>query len=251
MSQRTGICINVGNCKNADSKLPIETPIAADFVCPECGRELVEMGGKKKMKLSKPMLIMLPILILFLGAGGYTYYWFSKAKKTVKAGIQTVEKVKEVVEESGIVPVIKDKIEEISEAQKTTTPETQQPTQSRQPNKSDDKTVNNSTAPVVTPAQKESACKQISASSIDDFLSKVSDKQIPNCEKGDMIKNYTKFFSSSQAFVNIVDNNGSIMRRFGAKDYVTRLTGSGKQVFVQQGGQTDGNKYVELMVREL
>ena len=33
-TNRKGVCINVGNCKNADSKMTIEVSIAADFICP-------------------------------------------------------------------------------------------------------------------------------------------------------------------------------------------------------------------------
>ena len=47
---RKGICTNLGNCKNADSKLPIEVPITADFICPECDRELMEIIPKKTIQ---------------------------------------------------------------------------------------------------------------------------------------------------------------------------------------------------------
>ena len=62
---RKGICTNVGNnCKNADSKLTIEVPVTADFICPECERELMEIKPRKPFPLKK--FLILSCLLIFL-----------------------------------------------------------------------------------------------------------------------------------------------------------------------------------------
>lgn len=95
--KRNGICINVGNCRQADNKIKQEISIAADFVCSECGRDLIPLTEKGKMKLSKPMLIAIPILVLLLGGAGYGWYYYSRAKAVVQTTENAINKTSDVV----------------------------------------------------------------------------------------------------------------------------------------------------------
>lgn len=81
---RKGICINVGNCKNADSKLQIEVSVAADFICPECGRDLVEVPGKKQLPVKKIALFaVIPVVVMAIGA-----FYFLKVKNAVSVATE-------------------------------------------------------------------------------------------------------------------------------------------------------------------
>lgn len=42
---RTGRCTNIGNCDLADSRALVEVKPGADFICSECGKPLMVMGG--------------------------------------------------------------------------------------------------------------------------------------------------------------------------------------------------------------
>jgi len=64
---RKGLCTNFGNCKNADSKIALELSIAADFVCPECGRDLTEVKGRNPIPWPKVLLFAgIPTVIIAL-----------------------------------------------------------------------------------------------------------------------------------------------------------------------------------------
>ena len=45
MPARTGKCINFGGCNKADSQEVVTIPDGAEFVCPDCEKALVAMGG--------------------------------------------------------------------------------------------------------------------------------------------------------------------------------------------------------------
>jgi hypothetical protein len=93
-NNQKGICINIGNCNQADKKVVQELPVTADFICSECGRDLTPIVEKKKFKLKKPLLIAIPIIILFI-IGGYLWYYFNKAKaivETTEAIVNTAQK---------------------------------------------------------------------------------------------------------------------------------------------------------------
>ena len=38
---KKGRCMNIGNCNKANTKEVIEVGLGEDFVCPECGGQLV------------------------------------------------------------------------------------------------------------------------------------------------------------------------------------------------------------------
>ncbi len=46
---KKGRCLNIGNCNKANTKEIIEVNIGEDFICPECGGELVEVKPKKSV----------------------------------------------------------------------------------------------------------------------------------------------------------------------------------------------------------
>jgi len=89
MSSKTGLCINVGNCINADSKMPLEVSVAADFSCPECGRELV--AKEDKSKNSKALLFAAIVLGAIVSC--VSYYFVTKTpdqNSTTSEGNTTV-----------------------------------------------------------------------------------------------------------------------------------------------------------------
>lgn len=85
---RKGICTNIGNCKNADSKLPIEISLTADFICPECERELLEIKGRKPFPIKKVLLITIPLLVIGLLIWGGIALFSGKNNQTSKPTIK-------------------------------------------------------------------------------------------------------------------------------------------------------------------
>jgi phosphate transport system substrate-binding protein len=62
MTQRKGRCTNFGNCGTADTKQTILTE-TADFVCPDCSKQLTEIASAGKSRFS-PLAIGLFILAI-------------------------------------------------------------------------------------------------------------------------------------------------------------------------------------------
>lgn len=85
---RKGRCTNFVDCKNADSNIPIELSIAADFVCPECGRDLMPVVGPKKIPVKNILLIGIPVIVICIAL----FYYF-KIKNTVAEGKGLISKI--------------------------------------------------------------------------------------------------------------------------------------------------------------
>lgn len=75
---RKGICTNFENCKNADSKLEIDIAVSADFVCPECGRDLTLITRGARTPTKKLLLFLIPIILV----GGVLFY-FTKVRSNI------------------------------------------------------------------------------------------------------------------------------------------------------------------------
>ena len=85
---RKGLCTNFNNCKNADSKIPIELSISADFVCPECGRDLMPINEHRKVPVQTILLIGIPILVICS-----VLFYFFKIRNTVSEGKVLISKI--------------------------------------------------------------------------------------------------------------------------------------------------------------
>jgi hypothetical protein len=72
---KQGICVNIGNCENANNKKEITVQDGQEFTCPECGKPLVAVN---KERTSPPNWAYLLGVVLLIGLGwlGWT---FSKA----------------------------------------------------------------------------------------------------------------------------------------------------------------------------
>ena len=81
MTVRKGICLNIGNCAKANSKEEITVNIGEEFVCPDCGGDLVEV---KPAKRSKGLLIGGVVLVLAIIAA--IAYNMSTTKNTSPGG---------------------------------------------------------------------------------------------------------------------------------------------------------------------
>lgn len=70
MSLKRGKCTNFGNCKKADTKEEILVSAGMEFVCPECGSPLTEIGGKGSSQFPTVAVVIVGIVLL-LGLGGF------------------------------------------------------------------------------------------------------------------------------------------------------------------------------------
>lgn len=72
MADRIGLCTNVGNCTKADNGERIPLPIGAQFLCPECHRELSEVrsnGGSRP----KGIVVAAAVVLLLAIAGFFLF----------------------------------------------------------------------------------------------------------------------------------------------------------------------------------
>jgi hypothetical protein len=69
--KRRGKCINFGNCPVADRKQIVELDITEDFLCPDCGNNLVE-----DVKPPSPVWPKILIVVILLAGIGFGAYWY-------------------------------------------------------------------------------------------------------------------------------------------------------------------------------
>lgn len=68
MATRQGRCTNFGNCDTSNKRQLIPVPQGADFVCPECGRALTEVGGQGPPRNKGLIFVVGGLLFLTLAA---------------------------------------------------------------------------------------------------------------------------------------------------------------------------------------
>lgn len=84
MAVRKGKCTNFGNCTNADSGKVIDVPDGADFVCPECGRQLNAVEERQSSSMG-PVVVLIFVVLLLAGGAWYAYHSFTSSRKTASA----------------------------------------------------------------------------------------------------------------------------------------------------------------------
>lgn len=78
MSNRIGLCTNVGQCTKADRMERISVPAGSSFVCPECARELQELGAGKSGQAGKIAGCAAAGLLVAALLGGAYWMFFGK-----------------------------------------------------------------------------------------------------------------------------------------------------------------------------
>lgn len=92
--KKKGLCINFGNCKNADNKLPVEVDVSADFICPECERDLVEIPERKWWKegYNKFAIVAVVFFVVVFGAYLVVTQFISETKDAlIDTGVEIVK----------------------------------------------------------------------------------------------------------------------------------------------------------------
>jgi len=98
-----GYCINFNNnCRNADNKLPVEVDISADFVCPECQRDLIPIGENSKRW--KKQIIIFSGLALLTIIVWLIVLFFSNTKKPEDSEIITKDSSVAIVKKKPKIP---------------------------------------------------------------------------------------------------------------------------------------------------
>lgn len=67
MATRQGRCTNFGNCGVADKRQVITVPQGADFVCPEDGRALTEIGSQAPKRNNTLVFAVVAVVVLLFG----------------------------------------------------------------------------------------------------------------------------------------------------------------------------------------
>jgi len=67
VATRQGKCTNFGNCDTSNKQEVIAVPQGADFVCPECGRALTEVGGQAGKKSRTPVFVAALVVVVLIG----------------------------------------------------------------------------------------------------------------------------------------------------------------------------------------
>jgi hypothetical protein len=92
---------------------------------------------------------------------------------------------------------------------------------------------------------------QLSASSVEDWLYKLTSTSFDDCRKDNLASNYSEFFESN-AKVVLVDNIGNPMQTFSSvSSYVSRIRGKNRKIKVDdENSIVNGGRYTKLAVRE-
>ncbi|WP_236648679.1 hypothetical protein [Spirosoma sp. 209] len=78
---KQGICVNIGNCDNANNKKVITVQDGLDFTCPECEKPLVAVAKEQKRV---PMVAYLLVAGLLAGLAWYGWNSFTEGSPPVK-----------------------------------------------------------------------------------------------------------------------------------------------------------------------
>ncbi len=105
--------------------------------------------------------------------------------------------------------------------------------------------------PPPPPTKTEKCNAQLSASSIEDWLYKLTSTSFDDCRKDNLASNYSEFFESN-AKVVLVDNIGNPMQTFSSvSSYVSRIRGKNRKIKVDdENSIVNGGRYTKLAVRE-
>ncbi|HMW17682.1 MAG TPA: hypothetical protein PKN13_10010 [Accumulibacter sp.] len=66
---KNGICVNIGNCDNANQKKMLEIGTGQDFVCPQCGKSLIVYSPPKGKSVAMLAVVGLIALLVVLVIG--------------------------------------------------------------------------------------------------------------------------------------------------------------------------------------
>lgn len=105
--------------------------------------------------------------------------------------------------------------------------------------------------PPPPPTKTEKCNAQLSASSIEDWLYKLTSTSFDDCRKDNLASNYSEFFESN-AKVVLVDNIGNPMQTFSSvSSYVSRIRGKNRKIKIDdENSIVNGSRYTKLAVRE-
>jgi len=233
---RKGLCINVGNCKNADSKLPVEVSVAADFVCPECGRDLVPVEQKKKMAIPKPVLIGVIALLVLLGGGIGGYFLLSgDDNDDVKGKVQTVNtSSNKKTNETAAVPTDKPAAAPVTEPGSTsTTP--------------GDNNNAQQTPPPAVPVTHTIPPPPPSNNPVQVAFDKLADGSSYSAKDG-LINSTLGMFTGNSAKAYTIGENGTVVSDMPISDLLETMRIRNKH-FVFIDGVSNGGKYSSIRVK--
>lgn len=98
---KKGRCLNIGNCPKANTKEIIEVGIGEDFVCPECGGQLVEVKETNVLPYVIGGVVVAALVVAGIVWGPQAINSFKTEEKTVVEP-DTVEQVTEAAPEQKV-----------------------------------------------------------------------------------------------------------------------------------------------------
>ena len=238
---RKGLCINVGNCKNADSKLPIEVSVAADFICPECGRDLVPIEQKRKMTISKPVLILGIVTIVLLGGSVAGYYLLNNDSSATTSVDNTKAKTNDASYQKKINEEALPKGD--SAQASSTTPTSAQ----REAGSAGDNT-SPQTGKRTTPSSPgHTPPPPASISPLQSAFDKLADPSSYS-SKDNLLATTLSLFTSNYAKVYTIGQNGSVVSDMPINDFLETMRTRNKH-FVFIDGVSNEGKYSSIRVK--
>lgn len=226
---RKGICTNIGNdCKNADSKLPLEVSLTADFICPECGRELLEIKGPTPIRWKKILLFTIsPLVIGLLIFGGI--YLFSDKGESQKSKTDLLNKIDSLGKPTT----------HINKPPSSTENTSNPPTPVTEIPKTD------------THAEKSNAYN-LTANSIEEYFQKIADESIPYGNKKDLKKAIiSNYFSDDEVWVVDMGKNNTEVGHTSIKEYVDVLSLQYTKIVILKKEVNSNQKITKLYIKEL
>ena len=219
LAVRKGRCINIGNCKKADTREVLEINLGDEFFCTECGGTLVEVKEKPFPK----WIIYLIIAILVIGIG--TAFWVKQCSDTPKPTNHGSIHIDQELEPSN--PILTEKEDATSSESNGD--------QQLQPNVINIEQLNN----------------QLIAALIN-----MADNDGDKLSRIQMVEpTLNKYFSLTSSTVEIYNQNGrTMLRRENALDFLERVSTSFNLInfSIMPESQTDENgKYTFLKIKEI
>ena len=285
LTVKKGLCINYGNCMNADTKKLIEVNLGDDFSCPDCDGMLIEVRPKKF-----PYWIIKVILgvLGLIGAGVVTYNIFSNndikidivkenltltinnnqpipenianiiAKKNIEwnssnPNVATIDNNNFIAKSEGETIIIATTIEKkdtLVICYVTIEPNTTTEPIVELP-------TNEITQPANIPVKKESSSVTLSSDiSLISALIKIADEKVDELSRIQLVEPaLNNYFSSENAAVEVYSSNGKTMlKRENVRDFLERVSTSFNLVnfTIMPESQTDENKkYTFLKIQEI
>lgn len=245
---RKGKCTNFANCTNADSNLVIELPVTADFICPECEKDLEEILVHTRKPIKKGVFAISSIILI--GLILLLVIRHKAASETPADSANTSER-QNVAKEN------------LPEGNAQPTPPQRPPVDAEESHAEggNTQTGSNSTATraSIHPVHDEPYKPVVNLSNLEKYLGQLTGKSITLKQKDDLKPEILKLFASDAVVHKMVDVNGHLQALQTAPVPISAFLDAisptaenfNESIKIVQPIKLSGNKIQDIYVQEI